>query len=379
MSTQAERREVAGRDGLAIALALSGGGVRAAVFHLGVIRRMAEDRLLERVTFLSTVSGGSLVAGLIFSLAGERWPTSDTYLAAVLPQARALLTRTDIQREMICRFATRPRLWTRGRAQALADAMRTRWGVTARLGDLPTTPRWVINATAYESGKNWRFTPQRMGDYVLGHVLEPHFPLVEAMAASAAFPGLIGPLVLDARDYAWAEYANGQTRATRPAPAKVPRVHLWDGGVYDNLGVEALFKPRGNHYRDEYNFLVVSDASGGLGPARPVVHQRATRLIAIATDQVRSLRARSLVAHFLEQPHSGVYLRMGNSAAAIYRDARIPEGEIAAPVDGYLSDEEVRAAAHMETTLRRLSAVEFARVCRHGWEVAHCTLRAYSP
>jgi hypothetical protein len=36
--------------------------------------------------------------------------------------------------------------------------------------------------------------------------------------------------------------------------------HLWDGGVYDNLGVEALYKPNGG-LRDGVDFLVVSDAS----------------------------------------------------------------------------------------------------------------------
>ena len=47
------------------------------------------------------------------------------------------------------------------------------WGMTGVLKDIPTEPRWIINATTYESGKNWRFMPQRMGDYRLGYVLEP--------------------------------------------------------------------------------------------------------------------------------------------------------------------------------------------------------------
>ena len=46
-------------------MALSGGGVRAAVFHLGALARLASDDLLEDVTFISTVSGGSMVVGLV--------------------------------------------------------------------------------------------------------------------------------------------------------------------------------------------------------------------------------------------------------------------------------------------------------------------------
>ena len=49
-----------------IGIALSGGGVRATVFHLGVLARLAEDSLLESISFISSVSGGSLAAGLVY-------------------------------------------------------------------------------------------------------------------------------------------------------------------------------------------------------------------------------------------------------------------------------------------------------------------------
>ena len=41
-------------------LSLSGGGFRATAFHLGVLKRLRELRLLEEVDLLSTVSGGSI-------------------------------------------------------------------------------------------------------------------------------------------------------------------------------------------------------------------------------------------------------------------------------------------------------------------------------
>ena len=63
-----------------VALALSGGGVRAAVFHCGVLQRLALDGLLESTTFVSTVSGGSLVVGLILCQSGHRWPGSEEFL-----------------------------------------------------------------------------------------------------------------------------------------------------------------------------------------------------------------------------------------------------------------------------------------------------------
>lgn len=47
-----------------LGLALSGGGFRASLFHVGVLRRMAELDLLRYVEVLSTVSGGSIVGAL---------------------------------------------------------------------------------------------------------------------------------------------------------------------------------------------------------------------------------------------------------------------------------------------------------------------------
>jgi hypothetical protein len=79
------------------ALVLSGGGVRATAFHLGVILRLAVDGQLERVRTLSTVSGGSLAAGLVFSRAGLAWPSSGKFVETVLPQARSALAEHSLQ------------------------------------------------------------------------------------------------------------------------------------------------------------------------------------------------------------------------------------------------------------------------------------------
>src|SRR5690606_19460685 len=47
-----------------LGLALSGGGLRAACFHLGLLARMADADLLRHVEVISAVSGGSIVAAL---------------------------------------------------------------------------------------------------------------------------------------------------------------------------------------------------------------------------------------------------------------------------------------------------------------------------
>jgi len=84
-----------------IGLALSGGGFRATVFHLGVLARLAEENRLEDVTFISTVSGGSLCAGLIYARSQWGWPASSYFKDAIIPKLRELLTTQDLQRGLI--------------------------------------------------------------------------------------------------------------------------------------------------------------------------------------------------------------------------------------------------------------------------------------
>src|SRR3712207_4112074 len=49
-----------------VGLALSGGGFRASLFHLGVLARLAECNVLRRVEVLSCVSGGSIVGAAYY-------------------------------------------------------------------------------------------------------------------------------------------------------------------------------------------------------------------------------------------------------------------------------------------------------------------------
>ena len=92
-----------------ISLARSGGGVRATVFHLGMLGRLARENHLEEVGLLSTVSGGSLCAGLVYSLNGVQWPGSQVFLEQIEPQARHLLTTFDLQGSLISRAFGTPK------------------------------------------------------------------------------------------------------------------------------------------------------------------------------------------------------------------------------------------------------------------------------
>lgn len=234
-----------------LGLALSGGGFRATVYHLGVLARLAGEDRLEDVTYLSTVSGGSLCVGLVYALNGFRWPSSQAYLEAVVPQARQHLLHDDFTGGLLRRLLRRPWGILGSKAGDLSALLSQHWDVSLALRELPAHPRWMINATCYETGKNWRFERFRMGDYVFGYSHDTDVPLSDALAASAGFPGLIGPLVMDTTRHSWFRYrqpARGEPQAgadepdaqgkTEPVTPAFERVHLWDGGVYDNHGLE---------------------------------------------------------------------------------------------------------------------------------------------
>ncbi len=53
--------DLAGRGNRAIGLALSGGGIRSATFNLGILQALARLQLLERLDYLSSVSGGGYI------------------------------------------------------------------------------------------------------------------------------------------------------------------------------------------------------------------------------------------------------------------------------------------------------------------------------
>ena len=372
-----------------IALALSGGGFRATVFHLGVLARLAEEDQLENVTYLSTVSGGSLCVGLVYALNKFRWPTSKEYKDKVLPQARNIMITKDLQGAMIARALFRIFEITDSRADDLSELLQESWGINIALKDLPEMPRWMINATCYETGKNWRFERFRMGDYIFGYTDDMDVPLSDALAASAGFPGLIGPLTLETSKRNWFQYVtrsqdptaagSEQTEETTSIQPAYSPVHLWDGGVYDNYGLEGLHD-FATGWRKDIDFLIVSDASG---QSKPQIYQPGLKALerivtGIMMDQIRSLRAREVLGRITQEQNKGAFLQIGNTGEYIFREAE-KVGLIVEKKDNCLISDEVSLAATMKTDIAKLDDQTFERLYRHGFEVADCTLFAYNP
>lgn len=360
----------------AIGLALSGGGIRAMAFHCGVLRWLAETGRLEKISQLSTVSGGTLACGLVLSLNGWRWPTSAQYVAEVLPRMRTALTARNIVL-MAIGLLLRPRNLKHilSRANVLAQAIETCWHVSARLSDLPRVPVWTINGTTAETGRRFRFKSDRCGDYELGYADASDFLLSQAMAMSAALPGLIGPLAIVTTRYAWKRRPGWNAPPESEQPVTLPhrRLHLYDGGLYDNLALEPLMDPGSQDFKNGIDYLVCSDAGAPLtrtSPGPSLNPFRVKRILDIALDQTRALRIRAL-AHFLER-HSerGAYAQIGADPVQRVRAyaSRRPEASDTLLRHAWLPADEIRLAAAHPTTLWPLTLEEFDRLERHGFE-----------
>ncbi len=334
------------------------------VFHLGVLRFLAERGLLEQVEKISTVSGGSLLIGLILQENEVTWPLSQKYLETVYPSLRKKLCKTSLQwgaaRQLLNPWNLR---FILSRANLLALALETEWSVCSKLSDLPTTPEWSINGTTAENGKRFRFKKTNIGDYQLGYAAPGDFPLSKAIAMSAAFPGGFGPLRINARNFNWRKRAWGATVDTEESvDIGYKALHLYDGGVYDNLGLEPFFDAGKGMSKHPGSVIIVSDAGAPLPfgfsffPLNPF---RLKRVADIMSDQAHALRVRTF-SNYLQQGQrrgSFIYIDTGVNAELPCKSAEF--------------------ASNFPTTLRRIDLSDFDRLADHGYRVAKLVANTY--
>lgn len=178
-------------------LALSGGGIRATLFHLGAIWRINELGQLRGINRITSVSGGSFAAGLLAMAwrdleweGGRATNLAELFAKPVLRLAKLPLDVPTAALGLIPGIQP---------ADVLADVFDCFFFNGFRLADLPADrdgPRFIFNATELSSGTDWRFSRPYMGSYRIGLIRNPDVRLADAVAASGAFPPLLSPLTL---------------------------------------------------------------------------------------------------------------------------------------------------------------------------------------
>lgn len=266
-----------------VAVTFAGGGFRATLSALGVIRLLADARMLSGLRYASSVSGGSIANGLL----ALHWPAlrEHGFTTRAVDELVIAPTIRKISSHSLKKDLLRGLWRTVGpstRTDLLARRLDEWFFHGTGLADLDPQVRWIVNAANLATGARFTFERDVFGDYTTGLVptAGTGLRLGVAVAASAAVPGAFPPLLLSSTRF--------------PCGGAPPA--LLDGGVYDNTGTESV---DGERYRDV--FLLVLNSGGLLRPGAygglPVVRDLA-RANSLLYRQSTALRTRLIVERF---------------------------------------------------------------------------------
>ena len=285
-----------------IALCLSGGGYRAMLFHTGALWRLNELGYLNRLARISSVSGGSIAAGVLAlawkDLEFDAGGVSQRFPAHVADKLVELAGHTIDVGSVIEGVVTPGQ----SISERVAHDYRKLLYDHATLQDLPPdpAPTFVLNSTNLQTGALWRFSRSYMADYLVGRVDNPDFPLADAVAASSAFPPILSPSIHDVSGY---EFVAGSGHdPALGVPPYTTRLVLSDGGVYDNLGLETAWK--------RCKTVLVSDGGGQMPPMPEPPSdwgRLSVRVMKTLDNQVRSLRKQQVIDGYKSGVRTGTY------------------------------------------------------------------------
>jgi NTE family protein len=340
-----------------IALCLSGGGYRAMVFHIGCLWRLNEMGYLKKLDRISSVSGGSITAGLL----GFNWKklefdgngVATNFIHQVVRPIREMAGKTIDEGAIFGGM-----LGPGSIGEKVINAYEKHLFGNATLQDLPDDPpRFVINATNVQTGALFRFMKPYARDYKVGKIPKPKIRLSVAVAASSAFPPFLSPIKLELKpsDYSPAEMGD---LGFEPYTTDVV---LSDGGVYDNLGLETAWK--------RYETILVSDAGGQMQPEpepKSDWPRHAQRVIGITDNQVRSLRKRQLIYSYQHGIRKGTYWGIRTNIADYGLADALP-----CPFD------KTTALAETKTRLKRMEPGVQERLINWGYAVCDAGMRKW--
>ncbi|HEX9952366.1 MAG TPA: patatin-like phospholipase family protein [Rubricoccaceae bacterium] len=334
-----------------LALCLSGGGYRAALFHAGTLWRLHEVGLLDQLDHVSSVSGGSITAAAL-ALGWRRLQSNGSFHDAVVGPLRSLASHT-----VDAPAALRGLFLFGSAGDHLARAYDRYLCEGATLQDLPSYPLFVFNATSLQTGALWRFGKPYMADYRVGRIDAPRLPLAVAVAASSAFPPFLAPVRLCLEP---AHFLPGSGADLQRDPY-TSRVVLADGGVYDNMGLETVWK--------NYRTVLVSDAGAAFEPCPrpPTDWGRLTlRVLFTIDNQVRSLRKRQLISAFRRGDRDGAYWGVRSDLASYGLDDPLP-----------CPPHRTRMLADLPTRLRKLPDLVQERLVNWGYAACDAAIRCH--
>lgn len=350
-------------DPAAIGLAFSGGGYRASLFHAGAVIRLNELGILSKASRIASVSGGSITTGIL----AMNWDKIDWN-----GKSDGVATHDDMTEHFI-----RPLMDATSRSidvgvsilgfvpgisggNQLARTYDKHIFHDAKLNSITASRRFLFCAANLQTGGLVRFTKEYVADWKAFFSTTHNIKLSEAVAASSGFPPILAPLRLD---------LSGET-VTAPAGAiydnealrKKPV--LVDGGVYDNIGLEPIWKRCG---------ILIASNAGSNNPAKVSQFRLGMMMRVVNTflDVSVNWRERMLVNMFRNQLADGLKERNG-----AFWTIQTPTKYLA--WDGFkASPAQLKQAAAMATRLKKFPMDDQRAVVLAGYSYADGTIRKY--
>lgn len=341
--------------GAGIGLALSGGGFRATLFHIGSVWRLIELGVLPQLSRVSSVSGGSIFSGVL----ATSWDLLVHDISIANYQRLVVAPLRQFCRLQIDAVAIGEGLLTPWKT--VGDEVEAKYQelFSGSLNGIPDFPRFIFNATNLQTGRSFRFSKLYMGDYRIGLISNPTVPLAKVVAASSAFPPFLSPVILD---------NPGQFEAVEGADlngnsAYTQRLYLSDGGVYDNLGLETVWNC--------CETVLVSDAGAPFGVGEKVETdwvKQSLRALDVATDQARGLRKRALIDDFTRSVRSGTYWGIDSKISKYQAPNILP-----------CTPQVVEPLAKLRTRLNPFDDTEQEQLINWGYALCDAAIRTHVP
>ncbi|MBF0173130.1 MAG: patatin-like phospholipase family protein [Magnetococcales bacterium] len=354
-----------------IGLALSGGGFRAGLFHLGALWRLNELGWLQRIDDITSVSGGSITSahlGLQWSkLHFDSQGVATNFQQVVVTPLREFYSHT-IDTTTILTGMLNPFI---SAGEKLDHAYAKRLFGKATLQNLPDpqhgVPRFTFYATNLQTGASVRMSRAYLGDYRIGRIEQPTIRLSSVVAASSAFPPFYCPFEIEVDPGAWKKWDEGGDFFKPLANQK--KLYLGDGGIYDNMGMERLWNRR--------QTILISDAGAPMkvfereGEVADNYAGTMSRVLDIMTEQTRALRKRMFVSALKSNEKQGTYWGIATRIA----DYALTENHHAPPL---LSDNAKTARlAQVRTRLDEFEPEEQEDLINWGYALTDAAMRRY--
>jgi len=311
------------KNDLSVLVTISGGGYRAGNFGVGVLMALenvnwngTSANLLKEVDYFSTVSGGGLAAGAYISSLHDHLAENDynSFSLNRVIEDEQTLVRRNLERgyhntlfkalanirSMGMRdrgdFLERQFDWKilgarkRGESLLFKDMF-----IPADATTIPVTlPIWVANSTIYENGGIFPFTPGTFELYRIRSYTH-HLKKVKTLDGKPFSKTEIGEIPLSIGLKASASFPNAVPATTLGSSfdPKNGYLHLFDGGLSDNLGIITGLKILAEDKNPHKLLIVIDSYKGQFEPfsnqeGSPTMIEISKRTTGISLDVLRS-------------------------------------------------------------------------------------------